>query len=87
MDPSRKHSSSLPSKGNEYQYLLIRLCNYNVKLSYFNMINKKFYLSLRTKTKSATRRDGVNACTFIISWVINWKLGMTYHKLKKMQEQ
>ena len=59
----------------------------NLNLSYFNMINKKFYLSLRTKTKSDTRRDGVNACTFIISWVINWKLGMTCHRLKKMQGQ
>ena len=58
-----------------------------LNLSYFNITYKKFCLSLRTKTKSATRRDGVNACTFIISWVINWKLGMTYHKLKKMQEQ
>lgn len=58
-----------------------------LKLILFQSDKQKLLLSLRTKTKSATRRDGVNACTFIISWVINWKLGMTCHKLKKMQEQ
>ena len=26
MDPSRKHSSSLPLEGNKYQYISMRLC-------------------------------------------------------------
>ena len=47
MDPSRKHSSSLPSEG---MHINISLCVY-VILPYFNMINKKFLFIIQDKNK------------------------------------
>ena len=79
MDLTRKYASHLPPEG---EFLTNEQCNefiqdkkqdalrFCIKDRIFQLISTLIH---RTRTRYATKSDGVSVCTFITSWDTNWK--------------